>query len=232
MSMFDTIILNGYKLKQPTELTKLLKEHGQTFPEEFQTKDLANCLVNYKIDSNGQIFESHFVPTGKKKKREFPFFKNSIRVSFLERLYFKFSRGFGKYSKSLNRPLVVDELKEIYKKSNITSTFNIYTYGSVGNNKRIVDLEYNIVAINGKIKSTKLINCKIESEKDAIERLKDQEERDRQFQEQTDRRKKFTSTWYYPILRETINPVCFFSRKIVQFVCNKLINISYKWNGV
>jgi len=230
MSMYDSVIVKGYKLSQPPELKKFLKENNAEFPSNFQTKDLISCLNIYKIDNKGQVFETQFVKTGKKRKREFPRFGVN-RLSLLEKIYHNISsRKYNKYFG--NKPWMIDELKEKLVKSTITQTFNIYSYDYTGTSKRLLELEYNIVTINGKVKSTKLINFKLESEKDANKRLKEQEKLDKVMEEQSKKRQEFVNSWYYPVLRETVNPICFFSRKTVQFVCNKLISLSHRWTGV
>ena len=66
MGMFDTVIIEGLKLEQPKEIAAYLKSIDAVITNDFQTKDLDNCLGTYKIDSSGQLFEATRVPTGKK----------------------------------------------------------------------------------------------------------------------------------------------------------------------
>jgi hypothetical protein len=51
MGMFDTVIVEGLKLKAPKEVFSYLKTNNSEFPVEFQTKDLENFLGNYKINA-------------------------------------------------------------------------------------------------------------------------------------------------------------------------------------
>ena len=97
---------------------------------------------------------------------------------------------------------------------------------------RSLTLDYEVKVIDGKVKSTKLIEWSIESEKDAQKRRQDDEE----FRLQTDRaivkHREFKSKWYYPIIKETYNPFIFFSRLSVRAICNYIIRCTYRWTGV
>jgi len=45
-------------------------------------------------------------------------------------------------------------------------------------------------------------------------------------------KKEFQSKWYYPVLRETLNPAIYFAKILVQAGCNKIVNWTYRWHGV
>ena len=72
----------------------------------------------------------------------------------------------------------------------------------------------------------------IETEKDAKER----KDRDLKFkaemEESFKRNNEFKSKWYYPILKETVNPLMFFTRLAAQNICNTIVKWSYSWRGV
>jgi len=224
--MFDTIIVEGLKLKAPKEVTSFLKANNAELPTEFQTKDLDNVLATYRIKENGQIYEDVRRPTGKKILYE-SFFKNwEDKRPLLEKLYWKFK------NKTLT-PLTdryVEETKTVTTKSKLNKTLNILSCDEIGG--KYLTLEYELKSINGKVLSNKLIRWEIEPEEEANDRHK----RDEEFKFNVDAnfaiQKAFRSKWYYPIIRETYNPFIFFSRLLIQKTCNKIINLSYRWTGV
>ena len=73
MGMYDTVIVEGLKLKTSKEVAAFLKANSAKLPSEFQTKDLENFLATYYINEAGQIFETVYKPTGKKKEYVDPF---------------------------------------------------------------------------------------------------------------------------------------------------------------
>lgn len=228
MGMFDTVIIEDLKkIKLSKEVNSLIKKSGQQFSNDFQTKDLDNSLVNFYIDKNNQIWEERYVPTGKKKPYE-PLFEGwKDKRSFLERLYFNL-----KNRKFSTKPLprLVEELKPKKIKSKLTSSFLIYTSKELNNRYVYVDVE--VIANEGKVKSFKTVKIEIESLKDSVERLKRDKEFKLKMDESFKRRKEFTSKWYYPILKEIYNPFVFFTAKIIQYSCNKLVTYTYRWHGI
>jgi len=227
MGMFDTIIIEGLKLKAPKEVTSFLKANNAEFPKEFQTKDLDNVLGTYKLNAKGDVYSEERKPTGKKIPYGLPFLSWKDDRAWLERVYWNYKHK--EYKKEDIK--LIDETKPVFvivKK--FTNTFTMLAVEDIGG--RSLTLDYEVKVIDGKVKSTKLIEWSLESEKDAQKRRQDDEE----FQLQTDRtlakRRALRSKWYYPILKETYNPFIFFTRLTVQSICNALIRCSYRWIGV
>jgi len=225
MGMYDDVVIEGLKLKAPKEVTSFLKANNAELPTHFQTKDLDNCLTQYTIKENGQVYERVFVPTGKKREYELPFANWVDQRSFLERLYYK-----TKNVKLSNKDRLVDITKPVLKKINLTSTFEIYSYDVIGG--RYLNLNYNIVTKNGKVSSVKLNEWDIESEKAAAKRRLDDQEFKKNMEASFSARKKLQSKWYYPLLKETVNPTIFFGKLFVQKICSKIVTNSYRWHGV
>lgn len=227
--MFDTVVIEGLKLPRlPKEVTSFLSKNNVDVPVEYQTKDLDNCLSTYNIDSSGQIYLTEYRPTGKKIPYVSPFKGWTDNRSFLERLYFKFTqRKLDKKYPSLRK---VDERKPVKVKSKLTSTFNIYSYDEVGG--RYLELEFAVVAIDGKVKRITLSKHSIESEKSAKERINDRETFETKISASIEKRNTFRAKWYYPLIKETYNPFVFFSTKIMQKLCNKILSSTYRWTGV
>jgi len=224
--MFDTVLIEGLKLKAPREVTSFLKSNNQEFPTEFQTKDLDNYLGIYKINSKWELFKEERKPTGKKKAYSSPFDNWYDKRSFLERLYWNYKhRGLNKEEERL-----IDECKSVFVKAKITETISLYTSVEVG--YRYLTLDYSVKVVDGSVTSIKLTNWEIESEKDAQERKKDNDAFKDKMDESFKARKAFQSKWYYPILKEVYNPFVFFSRLLVQNICNKIVTSSYRWTGV
>lgn len=227
--MFDTVIIENLKL--PTlskEVTSFLKKSNKQVPSEFQTKDLDNSLSIFSIDSSGQIFVTEYRTTGKKQPYTSPFSTWTDNRSFLERLYFKFIRR--QFNKKYPAPKTVDERKAVKVKTKITSTFNIYSYEEVEG--RYLEIEFSVVAIEGKVKKINLINAEVESEKSAKFRKKQNEEFEQRLSVSIAKRNNFRAKWYYPIVKEIYNPFVFFSTKLIQHTCHKISNLTYRWTGV
>lgn len=229
MGMFDTVVIEGLKLPSlPKEVSTYLAKNNSSYPNEFQTKDLDNFLSTFTIDSKGQIYVTEYRPTGKKIPYESPFKGWTDSRSLLERLYFKLVNK--KLDKKYPELRFVDERKSVKVKSKITSTFSIYNYEEIGG--RYIDVEFNVVAVNGKVDSIKLQKASIEPEKDAKKRKIQNQEFDKKFADSIEKRNKLRAKWYYPILKELYNPFVFFSSKIIQKLSNKLLTLSSRWSGV
>jgi len=228
MGLFDSVVIEGLKLKQPKELAFYLKQNNTTLPPDFQTKDLDCSMTTYKIDAKGQIFETNRVPTGKK----IPF--APFRLSwvderpFLERLYIKYRDK--EINKKYPTPEFVDEYKSVFVKSKITQTFNIYNYTEIAG--RYVDITYEVIAEKGKVVSIKLKDFSIESLENAIERKKDNDIFQKNMDLKLQKRRELRSKWYYPILRETYTPLVFFTKKLVEKICQGILKSSVRWHGV
>lgn len=227
MGMFDTVVIKDLKLKAPKEIVKLLKDNNKAFPSEFQTKDLDNVLATYFIRESGQVYVEQRKSTGKKIPYTNPFQGWEDSRSLLEKLYWKIKFKDTSYSLS-NR--LVEEVKLVKVKSDLTQTFEIYSLEEVGN--RYIDLSYTLKAVNGRITSCKLNKWSIESEKDAKKRHKNDDEFKQKMETSFAKRKEFQSKWYYPILKQTYNPFIFFTRLFVHYLCNKITTSSYRWKGV
>ena len=226
MGLFDTIVIEGLKLKTPAEVKSYLQTADKQLPNDFQTKDLNNGMITYYIDANSQMHVEHYVETGKRIKRDNFWEKWPDNRSFLERLFFRIK------NKSLDNALsqTVPEFKKIKKKYDGTHTFNFYTYEEIAG--RYLDIEYKAQAVAGKVKKIELVKYEIESVAAANKRKADREVFDKKMQESFEARKRFTATWYYPVLREVYNPIVFAARSTVQWVCQKIITWSYRWRGV
>lgn len=227
MGLFDTVIIEGLKLKAPREVTSFLKSNNAEFPKEFQTKDLDSAMSVYTIKENGNIYIEERIPTGKKIPFNYPTWSWNDSRPYLERLYFKFKNK--QYNIS-DESRLVDETKTVKVKSNITNTFFMLSYDEIGG--RHISLDYEVKAVNGKVKSIKLKEWSIESEEEASQRHKSDQEFKLKRDESFAKRKEFQSRWYYPVLREVYNPIIFFSRIAIQSICNKIVSISYRWTGV
>ena len=227
MGMFDTIIIEGLKLKAPKEVTSFLKVNNAEFPTEFQTKDLDNVLGTYKLSAKGDVYREERKPTGKKISYELPFKNWRDDRPWLERVYWKFK--YEKYKDKEDTKLI-DETKPVFVKVKFTNTFTMLAVEEVGGRSLVLD--YDVKVIDGKVKSTKLVEWSLESEKDAQKRKQDNDEFVLQTDKKFAKRRELRSKWYYSILRETYNPFIFFTRLIVQSLCNALIRWSYRWYGV
>jgi hypothetical protein len=229
MGMYDTVVIEGLKLPPvPKAIQKLCDEANISLPNDFQTKDLENCLLTYFIDKKGQVFVERHVATGKTTKQSPLWEAWKDNRTFLERLYFKYiDKKYTSYNKGL-RTLPV--FKKIRSKSNLTNTFNIYTSTEINN--RYVDVEYKIQATDGKVKKIDLLKAEIESPTSAKKRKARNEKFEKNLAAELDKRRVFTDKWYYPILKEIYNPIIFFGRKSVQFICTKIITWTYRWRCI
>ena len=226
MGMFDTIIIEGLKLKAPKEVTSFLKANNAEFPKEFQTKDLDNVLDTYKLNAKGDVYREERKPTGKKIPYELPLLSWKDDRAWLERVYWKFKHK--EYKKEDIK--LIDETKPVFVKVKFTNTFTMLAVEDIGG--RSLTLDYEVKVIDGKVKSTKLLEWSLESEKDAQKRKQDNDEFLLQMDKTINKRRELRSKWYYPILKETYNPFIYFSRLAVQSICNSLIRWSYRWLGV
>lgn len=224
--MFDTVLIEGLKLKAPREVTSFLKSNNAELPTEFQTKDLDNCLGTYKINSKWELYRQERKLTGKKIPYNPPFMNWHDNRPFLERLYWNIKNK--KYE--VKEEKLVDEYKSVFVKDKITHTFKIYALEEIDN--RYLSIEYSVKVIEGLVSSIKLLEWEIESQEDSLKRKKENDEFKAKIDSSLQRRKELQSQWYYPILREIFNPFVFFSRLLVQHICNKLITFSYRWTGV
>lgn len=224
--MFDTIIIEGLKLKAPKEVTSFLKANNAELPTEFQTKDLENSLGTYKINAKGDVYREERKPTGKKIPFDLPFKNWEDNRPWLERVYYKF-----KYKNHTKEEIkFVDETKPVFAKVKFTNTFTMLAVEDVSGRSLVLD--YEVKVIDGKVKSTKLVEWSLESEKDAQKRKQDNDEFLLQMDKTINKRRELRSKWYYTILKETYNPFIFFTRKAVQAACNALVRWSYRWTGV
>jgi hypothetical protein len=229
MGMFDTVIVDGLKLDQPREIAAYLKSVNMPITNDFQTKDLDNCLITYKIDGKGQLFKAEYVPTGKKIAWKSPMASYTDRRSLLERLYFKHKEWqFDK--KTLPSDRMIDERVEKFNRSKITTTFNMYNYCEIGG--RYVELEYAVTVVNGKVTDVELVKGELESVSRSKARHKDNESFNQRMSVNFAARKKLEAAWYYSILKEIYNPLVFFSRIAIQATCNAIIKSTYNWRGV
>jgi hypothetical protein len=226
MGMFDTVRIEGLKLKAPREVTSFLSKNNVELPTDFQTKDLENVMGTYIIKKNNQIYVERYVPTGKKVARNDFFSTWTDNRSFVERLYYKCK--FRKIDQKESR--LVPEMKKVEKKSDISSIFNFYTYEEVAG--RLLDIEYTAEAIRGRIKRIKLTKWEIESESAAKKRKAEREVFDKKMLESFEARNKFKSQWYYPALKEIYNPIVLLTRLAIQGTCNFIVKQTYRWHGI
>ena len=226
MGMFDTIIVEGLKLKAPKEITSFLKANNAELPTEFQTKDLDNVLGTYKLNAKGDVYSEERKPTGKKIPYELPLLSWKDSRSWLERVYWWFKHK--EYKKEDIK--LIDETKPIFVKTKFTNTFTMLAVEEI--DRRNLVLDYEVKVIDGKVKSTKLLEWSLESKEDAQKRKQDNDEFLLQMDKTINKRRELKSKWYYPIIKETYNPFIYFSRLAVQSICNALIRWSYRWTGV
>jgi len=229
MGLYDDIVIEGLKLKTCKEVTSFLKANDASLPRGFQTKDLDNCMAVYKIDATGQIFEKIAVPTGRQVPNVYPLSGLVDHRSFIERMYYKIANW------KLDKQFAADacktmaELKWVFKKSAMTNTFNMYCYEDIGG--RMLDLEYAMVAVAGKITKCTLIKWDIEDVTVAMKRVQDNDAWHAKFDAELQQRRTFKAQWYYPFIREVVNPVIFLARKGVQAACNSIQRATYRWHG-
>jgi len=220
--MFDDIHVEKLKVSAPKAVMQFLQLHGAEMPCDFQTKDLDCIMAHYTIQANGQMMVDAYVDTGKTEPYvPIPF---TDTRSFLERLYFdrKFPRS--------KTPVRKKVLKKIQKKVDYTKTFVMYGGEQIAG--RYLSIEYTVTVIKGKVKSIVYLKHDLESEKAA----KTRNALDAQFKLKMDANinayRQLKSRWYYPVLKETLNPVIFFAKLLVQKLCSKVVTWSYRWHGV
>jgi len=227
MGMFDTIIIEGLKLKASKEVTSFLKVNNAEFPTEYQTKDLNNALETYRINAKGDVFEDVSKPTGRKVPYELPFKDWPDNRPWLVKIYYNIKY---KQCNVLEEQKLVDEVRRVKVKSKLTNTIIMYSYDEIGG--RYVSLNYEVKIVEGKVKTIKLLEWEIEDEEKANKRIQNDADWKERISCDIAKRKSFQSTWYYPLLKETYNPFVFFVRIAVQKICSKVINAAYKWHGV
>jgi hypothetical protein len=222
MGMFDDIHVEKLKVTAPKAVMQFLQQNNAVIPNDFQTKDLDNIMARYTILANGQMVVDEYVDTGKTE----PYVPLSLtdNRSFLERAYFncKFPRS--------KAPVRKKVLKKVLKKVDFTRTFVMYCGEQVAG--RYLSIDYKVTVIKGKVKSIVYMQHDLESEKTA----KNRRDQDAQFTLKMDQNfaayRKLKSRWYYPLLKEILNPAIFFSRLLVQKICNKAMHYSSRWHGV
>jgi hypothetical protein len=225
MGMFDTVVVEGLKLKTSTQVSSFLRENNSALPSDFQTKDLENALYTYKIDKDYQLWVNTPVETGKRIPYK-PFFSDwKDNRSFLERLYFKF-----KYRTLGNSPKTRPEITHKWRRTKKTNTIEMYSYKEI--NERYLDISFEVKIVEGKVKSITQTSATIESILEAKKRKARNQEFENNMKEQFVRHNEFASKWYYPILKETINPLLFFTRLAIQNICQKIINWTYRWKSL
>ena len=227
MVMFDTIVIEGLKLKAPKEVTRFLKANNSNLPTEYQTKDLNCVLDTYFINEKGDVFENVRKATGKRVPYEPPFKGWHDNRPFLEKIYWKVKN---KNFKLPEEDRYVEEYKTVRIKSKLTNTFTMLSLDEV--NGKYLTLDYEVKVVEGKVKSTKLLRWEIESDKDAEQRHKDNDEFKLKASQEIKKNRIFKAKWYYPVLRETYNPLVFFSRIAIQAACNAIVKWTYRWHGV
>ena len=223
--MFDTIAVEGLKLKTSREVNNFLKENNAELPNDFQTKDLDNSLTTFKIDKNHQLWASIPKETGKRIPYESFFAGWKDNRSFLEKIYHNF-----KYKSLGNTPKTRPELKYIWQKVKLTNSIEIYSYKEI--NQRYLDISFKVKIVEGKVKSIKQHTATIESIAESRKRKARNQEFDTNMQKQFARRKEFISKWYYPALKEIWNPAVFFTRLIIQKICQRIISWTYRWKSI
>lgn len=207
--MFDTVIIDGLRLDRSPQLEEFLQKQNAPFPQEFQTKDLENCLVTYKLDTNGQWYEHVRKNTGKKILWKNPMLDVTRDESWLEKLYWHL-----KLKKLDRSPLWVDEHYYEYEKRNLTSTLNIYAYDLVGD--RYMSLEYELKIVDGQLVSHQQLMLEYETDQQVKERYEREKQQDEKLNRLSQQRKKLLKQWYYPFLKQIYNPLVFFLRLGLQ----------------
>lgn len=225
MGLFDTVVIEGLKLKTSAEVSKFLKENGAATPAEYQTKDLDCTLRTYKVDGKGQLWLHAPHETGKRIPYTRPFAGWTDNRSWLERLYFKC-----KYATLPAAPKTVPEIKHVWQKEKLTNTCEIYTYEEIGG--RYVDISYKLEIVDGKVRSIRPGESKIEPVADAQSRKAQNAIWENNMKQNFAKRNAFVSKWYYPVLKQTYNPLVFFTKLIVQNICNKIVQWTHRWHGI
>lgn len=222
MGMFDEIYVEKLQVLAPKAVIQFLQQHNAVIPSDFQTKDLDNVLSHYIIKANGQMMVREYVATGKTEPYVPITFTDNR--SFLERVYYNYA--FPRSKAPVRRKC----LKEVIKKVNYTKTFNMYCSEKVGG--RHLSIDFTVTVIKGKVKSIVYLKHDLESEKDA----KHRNQQDALFTIKMDQsfaaHRQLKSRWYYPLLKEILNPAIFFTRLLTQKICGKVMHCSNRWHGV
>ena len=220
--MFDDIHVEKLKVSAPKAIMQFLQLHGAEMPCDFQTKDLDSVMSHYTIQANGQMIVDEYVATGKTE----PYVPISMtdNRSFLERAYY--NRLFPR-SKTPMRKKV---LKKIQKKVDFTKTFVMYGGEQIAG--RYLSIEYTVTVVKGKVKSMVYLKHDLESEKDAKIRNAQSAQFTLKMDQSFAAHRLLRSRWYYPLLKEILNPAIFFTRLLVQKICGKVMHHSSHWHGV
>ena len=222
MGMFDDITVEKLKVSAPKAVMQFLQQHDAVIPNDFQTKDLDNILSHYIIKANGQMMVREYVETGKTEPYVPITFADNR--SFLERAFYNYAFPRSK------TPVRKKCLKEVLKKVNFTKTFVMYCSEQVAG--RYLSIDFTVTVIKGKVKSIVYLKHDLESEKDAKHRSALDTQFTARMNQNFAAHKQFRSRWYYPLLKETMNPAIFFARLLVQKICSKVIQYSGRWHGV
>ena len=220
--MFDDIHVEKLKVSAPKAVMQFLQQHDAVIPSDFQTKDLDNIMSRYTIKANGQMMVHEYVATGKTE----PYVPLSFidNRSFLERMYFNHAFPRSK------TPVRKKVLKEVQKKVNFTKTFVMYCGEQVAG--RYLSIDYTVTVIKGKVKSIVYLKHDLESEKDAKIRNAQSAQFTLKMDQSFAAHRLLRSRWYYPLLKEILNPAIFFTRLSVQKICSKIMHCSSRWHGV
>ncbi len=222
MGMFDDITVEELKVSAPKAVMQFLQQHDAVIPNAFQTKDLDSILSHYIIKANGQMMVREYVETGKTEPYVPITFADSR--SFLERAYYNYAFPRSK------TPVRKKCLKEVLKKVNFTKTFVMYCSEQVAG--RYLSIDFTVTVIKGKVKSIVYLKHDLESEKDAKHRSALDDQFTVRMNQNFAAHKQLRSRWYYPLLKEIMNPAIFFTRLLLQKVCSKIITWSHRWHGV
>jgi hypothetical protein len=222
MGMFDDIHVEKLKATAPKAVMQFLQQHDAVIPNDFQTKDLDSVMSHYTIKANGQMMVHEYVDTGKTESYV-PISLIDSR-SFLERIYF--NRMFPRSKKPVRKKV----LKEVLKKVDFTKTFVMYCGEQIAG--RYLSIDYKVTVVKGKVKSIVYMQHDLESEKAAKARNAQSARFTLKMEQDFAAHRQLKSRWYYPVLRETVNPAIFFTRLLVQKICGKVMHYSSRWHGV
>ncbi len=222
MGMFDDIHVEKLKVSAPKAVMQFLQLHGAALPCDFQTKDLDCIMAHYTIQANGQMMVDAYVDTGKTE----PYVPISMtdNRSFLERAYYNHKFPCSKV------PMRKKVLKKIQKKVDFTKTFVMYGGEPIAG--RHLSIEYTVTVVKGKVKSMVYLKHDLESEKAAKTRVAQDEQFTLKMDASINAHRWLRSRWYYPVLKETLNPAIFFAKLLIQKLCTKVMHLSYRWHGV
>jgi hypothetical protein len=231
MGLFDTVVIEGLKLKQPPELKSYLRQHNATVSNDFQTKDLDNTLSTYYVKEDGQFYETIMVETGKQVRWEplrFPNHQPWLEKMFNKILLSKYLNEYSyDYKKESGSNLHPERVPKIVK-SNITQTIAIYEYREIGG--RYVELEYELKIIDGKVKSHKLLQFTLEDEKEAQQRKEKGAQLDAEWDLKRAQRQAFQAKWYYPVFREVVNPLIYLAGALTRKLADKISSNTHRWH--